>query len=97
MTKYKLQVTGNFKQDVKRCKKRGLPLQELWSVVDMLLNGDVLPEKFHVHRLQGNYAGEWECHIRPDWLLVWEQYDDELILLFTNTGSHSDVFGKNRK
>ena len=97
MTKYKLQVMGNFKQDVKRCKKRGLPLQELWDVVEMLLCGETLPVKFHVHRLHGNHADEWECHIRPDWLLVWEQHDDELILLFTNTGSHSDVFGKNKK
>ncbi len=47
MTKYKLQVTGNFKQDVKRCKKRGLPLQELWDVVEMLLCGETLPVKFH--------------------------------------------------
>ena len=51
----------------------------------------------HVQRLHGNHADEWECHISPDWLLVWEQHDDELILLFTNTGSHSDVFGKNKK
>lgn len=92
MTKYKLQVTGNFKQDVKRCKKRGLPLQELWNVVELLLNGDTLPEKYRQHRLHGNHTGEWECHIRPNWLLVWEQNETELVLLLTNTGSHSDIF-----
>lgn len=97
MMKYKLKVTGTFKQDVKRCKKRGLPLQELWNVVDMLLNGNTLADKYNVHHLHGNHSGEWECHIRPDWLLVWEQDEEELILLFTNTGTHSDIFGKKRK
>lgn len=57
MTKYKLQVTGNFKQDVKRCKKRGLPLQELWDVVEMLLCGETLPVKFHgIAILSPNYS-----------------------------------------
>ena len=97
MTKYSLQVTGTFKQDVKRCKKRGFPLQELWCVVDALLRGEVLDDKYRPHRLHGNHSREWECHIRPDWLLVWEQRETELVLLLTNTGTHSDVFGKNKR
>lgn len=51
-----------------------------------------LPARFKPHRLSGKYAGLWECHIKPDWLLVWMQNDEELTLLFTNTGTHSDVF-----
>ena len=82
-----------FKRDVKRCKKRGLPLEELWAVVRKLLKGETLEEKYKVHRLSGDHKGVWECHLRPDWLLLWEQNDDELILLMLNTGSHSDIFG----
>ena len=95
--KYRLQVTGEFKQDVKRCKKRGLPLEELWTVVRRLLNGETLEEKYRAHILHGDRKGQWECHIQPNWLLVWEQHDNELILVMLNTGSHSDIFGKTYK
>ena len=95
--KYRLQVTGEFKQDVKRCKKRGLPLEELWTVVGRLLNGETLEEKYRAHILHGDRKGQWECHIQPNWLLVWEQHDNELILVMLNTGSHSDIFGKTYK
>ena len=96
-TKYKLQTTGEFKQDLKRCKKRGLPLDELWTVVRKLLDGETLPEKYHAHLLHGDRKGQWECHIQPDWLLIWEQRDQELILIMLNTGSHSDLFSKTYK
>ncbi|MEE1414874.1 MAG: type II toxin-antitoxin system YafQ family toxin [Prevotellamassilia sp.] len=90
---YKISVTSKFKKDLKRCEKRGLPLQELAKVLDILTsNGGQLPPQYRQHRLTGNYAGKWECHIKSDWLLVWEQRDDELILLMTDTGSHSDLF-----
>ncbi len=91
---YTLKLTGTFKKNVKLCKKRGLPLDELWTVVRMLLNGETLPKKYKQHRLTGNHHGEWECHILPDWLLIWEQHDNELVLIMTNTGTHSDIFGK---
>ncbi len=91
---YKIKVTSKFKKDLKRCEKRGLPLRELAKVIDLLIgNEGQLPSQYRQHKLTGNYAGKWECHIKPDWLLVWEQHDDELILLMTNTGSHSDIFG----
>ena len=96
-TKYRLQTTGEFKQDLKRCKKRGLSLDELWIVVAKLLDGETLPEKYRVHQLHGNRRGQWECHIQPDWLLIWEQHDQELILIMLNTGTHSDLFGKKYK
>ncbi|MBR1935878.1 MAG: type II toxin-antitoxin system YafQ family toxin [Muribaculaceae bacterium] len=90
--KYRLQVTNEFKRDLKRCRKRGLPLAELWEVVGLLLEGRQLDAKYRTHILQGDRKGLWECHIRPDWLLIWEQHDDKLILIMLNTGTHSDLF-----
>ncbi len=89
---YSLRVTGQFKKDVKRCAKSGYPLEEMWSVIRLLLNVGYLPEQYQPHRLQGGYVGCWECHIKPDWLLVWKQDDEELVILMTNTGTHSDLF-----
>ena len=95
--KYRLKVTGEFKQDLKRCRKRGLPLDELWEVVGKLLNGEILDDKYRVHLLHGDRKGQWECHIQPDWLLIWEQRDQELVLVMLNTGTHSDLFDKKYK
>jgi len=94
MSKYQLLVTGRFKQDLKRCKKKGLPLDELWKVVEKLLQAERLEPRYRVHRLSNNRKGQWECHIRPDWLLVWEQNENALTLLLLNTGSHSELFDK---
>jgi len=66
-------------------------------VLSILATEGHLPEKYHPHILHGQYEGYWECHITPDWLLVWAQNDRELVLLMTNTGTHSDLFGKNRR
>ena len=96
-TKYKLKLTGRFKQNVKTCRKRGLPMDELWTVIGKLLNGEPLEEKYHAHVLHGDRQGQWECHILPDWLLIWEQHDAELVLVMLNTGTHSDLFSKKYK
>ena len=96
-TKYELHITGECKQNLKRCKRRGLPMQELWDVVGKLLNGETLNEKYHAHQLHGDLQGQWECHIQPDWLLIWELRDRELVLVMLNTGTHSDLFGKKYK
>lgn len=96
-TKYELRITGEFKQNLKLCKRRGLPMNELWGVIGRLLNGETLEERYRVHLLTGDRRGQWECHIKPDWLLIWEQHDKELILVMLNTGSHSDLFGKKQK
>lgn len=93
-TKYELRVTGEFKQNLKLCQKRGLPMNELWEVIDKLLHGETLDPKYRAHILSGDRKGQWECHIRPDWLLVWEQNERELILIMLNTGTHSDLFSK---
>ena len=89
---YHISVTNRFKKDIRRCQKRHLPMEKFKEVVRILEENGKLPPIYKPHRLTGNYAGKWECHIMPDWLLVWEQNDDELILLLTNTGSHSDLF-----
>ena len=95
--KYKLRITGECKQNMKLCKRRGLPMDELWTVVGKLLDGEQLEEKYHAHILTGDRKGQWECHIRPDWLLIWEIRDQELVLVLLNTGSHSDLFSKKYK
>ena len=96
-TKYELRITGECKQNLKLCKRRGLPMDELWMVVGKLLNDETLEEKYHVHQLHGDRQGQWECHIQPNWLLIWEQHDTELVLVMLNTGTHSDLFSKRYK
>ena len=68
-------------------------MDALRTVVELLLETGQLPALYRPHKLAGPLHGLWECHIQPDWLLIWEQRDDELIMLMTRTGTHSDVFG----
>lgn len=91
MNKYTLYVTNSFKRDYKRIVRRGCDVSLLEAVVDTLLTGQKLPEKNKDHALSGNWKGYRECHILPDWLLVYEIAEDRLILSLTATGSHSDL------
>ena len=93
-TLYELHITGECKQNLKLCKKRGLPMGKLWEVVCKLLQGETLEAKYRTHQLIGNRKNQWECHILPDWLLIWEQHDRELVLVLVNSGTHSDLFKK---
>lgn len=90
--KYNLVLTSLFKKDLKTVKKRGYDIQLLNDVVDTLAMGLPLDEKYKDHKLIGNYQGCRECHITPDWLLIYEISEDELILYLTRTGTHSDLF-----
>lgn len=81
-----------FKKDYKRIVKRGYDMRLLGKVIELLVNQKPLPEKNRDHQLSGDYAGCRECHITPDWLLIYEVADEELILYLTRTGSHSDLF-----
>ena len=90
--KYGIVMTTLFKKDLKAIKKRGYNLSLLNEVVDTLALGLPLPEKYRDHNLIGNYKGCRECHITPDWLLIYEISDSELILYLTRTGTHSDLF-----
>ncbi len=94
MSKYKYEIvqTTKFKKDLKLAKKRGYDLSILGFIVDTLAEGKPLPEKYKDHTLINNYAGCRECHITPDWLLIYEISNNELILYLTRTGSHSDLF-----
>lgn len=89
--KYVVRNTSAFKKDYKRAKKRGLDLSKLQRVVERLANGTSLPESFRDHALTGNWANHRECHIAPDWLLIYQIYEDVLVLELTRTGSHSDL------
>ena len=89
---YKIYTTNRFEKDLKLCKKRNYNLNLLKEVIDLLQLEGKLPIKYKPHKLSRDFDGCWECHIKSDWLLVWKQNDDELTLLFTNTGTHSDLF-----
>lgn len=81
-----------FKKDYKRIKKRGYDTRLLETVIDMLAEGKPLPAEYKDHGLSGDYKGCRECHISPDWLLVYEIIEKELLLYLTRTGTHSDIF-----
>lgn len=87
-----LVTTNQFKKDLKRIKKRGLALSKLEAVLDCLLEEQTLDPKHRDHALVGNYIGFRECHIEPDWLLVYAIDKGQLILTASRTGSHSDLF-----
>lgn len=82
--------TGIFKKDYKRMLKRGIKEADFVNVLQFLLQSEALPEKYKAHKLSGNYFPFWECHISPDWLLIYEYTETELIL--RRTGTHSDLF-----
>lgn len=89
---YSLEYTNRFKKDLKRCQKRGKNMALIFDTIKLLADSGTLPPQYNPHKLVGKYEGKWECHIEPDWLLVWEQFDNQLRLLMTNTGTHSDIF-----
>ena len=90
--KYHLKFTTAYKKDYKRAKKRGLDMSLLDAIVEKLRNGEELPEKNHDHPLHGNFEGFRECHIQPDWLLIYKCNNEKLILLLVDTGSHGEMF-----
>lgn len=89
---YRIRPTTKFQKDVKRLKKRGYELSSLTKVIQILADGKNMPPQNRDHALSGNYAGFRECHIAPDWLLIYEISEDTLFLYLTRTGSHSDLF-----
>lgn len=88
----KITTTSKFKKDYKKIQKRGYNLKLLEDVVRILVETKNLPEKYLPHPLIGNYVGYMECHILPDWLLIYKIKDDELVLVLSRTGTHSDLF-----
>lgn len=90
--RYTIRVTKRFIKDAELCKRRGYDMHIMQKAMQMLAENGTLPEQYRPHKLTGNYAGMWECHLRPDWLMVWEPHGDEMVMLFSRTGSHADLF-----
>ena len=92
--KYTIRYSGRFKRSFKLCKRRGLNIASFETVVRLLSETGKLPSKYHPHILTGNYAGIWECHIEPDWLLIYDKRDTLKIISLERTGTHVDLFEK---
>ena len=89
---YSVNYTNRFKKDLRRCARRGLDMNMILTAVKLLESTGKLPQEYRPHLLKGDHKGQWECHIQPDWLMTWEQNDNQLTLLFLQTGTHSDLF-----
>ncbi len=82
--------TNSFAKDIKLAQKRGKNIDKLKKIIELLVNKEPIPPKFRDHNLVGNFIGRRECHIEPDWLLIYKIDKDEII--FERTGTHSDLF-----
>ncbi len=89
---YEIKYTSQFKRDVKLAQKRGYKMELLQKTIALLASGEELPEQYHDHALIGNFSGHRECHIQPDWLLVYRIVEDQILLELVRTGTHSDLF-----
>lgn len=90
MVKLQPVYTKRFEKDLKLARKRGKDLEKLKTVIEILLAGNLLPSKYHDHGLIGNYVSRRECHLEPDWLLIYQPKEEEII--FERIGTHSDLF-----
>ena len=79
-----------FEQEVVKAKRRGKDIEKLKIIMKLLVQAKELPQKHHNHKLKGEYVGYWECHIEPDWLLIYKKTETEII--FARSGTHSDLF-----
>ena len=86
-----LHVQGPCRKDMRLAKKRGKDMEKLWAVIDRLQKPEPLDARHRVHRLSGDWDSCWECHVEPDWLLVYYMTDTKLTLI--RLGTHSDLFG----
>ena len=90
--KYKVRFSKKFTKDYKLIQKRNYKIKKLHEVVEILSSGKNLPEKYKDHALSGNYSGYRECHIQPDWLLIYKIENDIFTLVLSRTDTHSDLF-----
>jgi len=91
MSKYIPERTNKFKKDYRRLMRRGLDMSKLDAVITKLANGETLEPKYRDHALTGNYKGYRDCHIEPDWVLIYKIDNNQLILVLSETGSHADL------
>lgn len=90
--KYTIKFTTQFKRDLKLAKKQNKNIDKLFEIIEILANGNQLPAKYRDHKLTGNYKDTGECHIEPDWLLIYEIREEILVLMLNRVGSHSELF-----
>ena len=90
----KIEYHKSFKKDYKRIKKQGYSIAKLETVISLLAEEQQLSESYRDHALKGNYDGFRECHIQPDWLLIYRIEKDRLVLILSRTGGHSELFDK---
>lgn len=90
--KYEVRFTNQFKKDLKLAKKQHKDTEKLFAVIEKLANGETLDPKYRDHDLAGDYKGCRECHVEPDWLLIYEVMNDVLVLMVYRLGSHSELF-----
>lgn len=91
---YTVKMTATFRKDYKLAIRRNLPVEKLDWAVKQLAAGNVLPPQFHDHALSGNWTGFRECHITPDWLLLYYYVNNICVLTLARTGTHADIFWK---
>lgn len=90
--KYNIVITNSCKKDIKRASKQGKNIDLLFEVIDLLSEGKTLDPKFKDHQLTGEYAGKRECHIEPDFLLIYQIIKNDVVLYLVRVGSHSELF-----
>lgn len=88
----KIKRTTQFKRDFKKILRQGYDISKLAEIIEKLANNEKLPAKYRDHELKGDWINFRECHINPDWILIYCKNEQELILTLTRTGSHSDLF-----
>lgn len=87
-----MKFTNRFKKDLKLVRRQGKDIDKLFEIIEKIANNETLDEKYRDHSLSGNYKGTRECHIEPDFLLIYEKFEDILVLSLMRVGSHSDLF-----
>ncbi len=90
--KYEVKFSKQFKKDLKLAKKQNRSIDKLFDLINILANDDTLDSGYRDHELSGKFSGTRECHIEPDWLLVYEIFDDVLVLMLYRLGTHSELF-----
>ena len=89
---YEIEYTTKFRRSFKKCIKRGLDANIFKRAIMLLQTSGTLPVEYRPHKLSGKYAGYRECHLQPDWLMIWLQDDHKLVLHLIDTGTHADLF-----
>ena len=90
--KYKIKFTSRFKKELKQAKKQWKDIEKIFDVIEKIAKDETLDERYRDHSLVGNYKGTRECHIEPDFLLIYEKIEEVLVLSLVRNGSHSDLF-----